>query len=838
MRRTGWALAGVLYGLWGCGGGGGAPGGGSTGGQNGTTGSAALSLSSDGQSSGDSVIQVGVVTARLAAGTTVVGTDGQFAPSGATLSVTVGTPTDVPSGLTGLASIQVALSAGGTALSGVFGAAGSSSRQSSGAGLAIEYDGSGQLPDGEQILLYQQDAESSSRQGITWGFRTSTGLDGGAAALNLGGTGLFMLAKRAAPDSVQLPGEGFELHLTSTKAIDRVKLVESSTAQVLGAAVFGQSTGPVAAGPPDQTFYLWLERGSSGDTLHVLSNFANKPVATVAFADDSVAVGAAMDGPYRWTGGAPGALVSEPYNDCSLPFAGFVWVSASGDGGGWADYKRLVVEPLRAVYGANKVDLNGFRKGSSGGWYGEVHVTTTDCRNGVAAELVEGPTIRASGRLVDARFDAPSSIQSRIDAARDGDVIVVAPGTYTENLTFRGKRVTVRSENPSDPDTVARTIIEGGTSTAVTFNQGEGVGSVLDGFTIRSTGLDFDDRGVVLVDGASPTISHNLLVGQQAVGVLVRTSTGTRITGNDFRNHIGNAVRVEGGSGSEIRDNSVSSGPATGPTSRSALYLDQTNSCTVAGNTFKDNHQPGLWVSGGTGLALSENTVTGSRLTASAACQLDSTTDSVVSGNHFEDNQSVGYSACLSVTHSTGPTVSQNSFINNTGSGGAGLNIEVTSGSLVQGNVFDTNVGGQDDWGGAMEIYDSTAQVVGNTFRNNVAGRGGGLLIGVETDVATNVRVRANQFVSNRAVSQGGGIAVVGYRGPIAIYGNTFNGNQATKGGAVHVEYDNVLTGGLGGLWAVRHVPPGTESGNSYSGNSVKDVWFESAPDERKRAGR
>src|SRR5215468_9160868 len=38
------------------------------------------------------------------------------------------------------------------------------------------------------------------------------------------------------------------------------------------------------------------------------------------------------------------------------------------------------------------------------------------------------------------------TIQSAIDVATDGDTVIVAPGTYVENIDFKGKAITVSSE--------------------------------------------------------------------------------------------------------------------------------------------------------------------------------------------------------------------------------------------------------------------------------------------------------------------------------------------------------------------------------------------------------
>jgi pectin methylesterase-like acyl-CoA thioesterase len=49
-----------------------------------------------------------------------------------------------------------------------------------------------------------------------------------------------------------------------------------------------------------------------------------------------------------------------------------------------------------------------------------------------------------------------TTIQAAIDAAEDGDVIVVRPGNYNEKINFNGKNITLRSTDPDDPEVVAR----------------------------------------------------------------------------------------------------------------------------------------------------------------------------------------------------------------------------------------------------------------------------------------------------------------------------------------------------------------------------------------------
>jgi parallel beta helix pectate lyase-like protein len=102
------------------------------------------------------------------------------------------------------------------------------------------------------------------------------------------------------------------------------------------------------------------------------------------------------------------------------------------------------------------------------------------------------------------------TIQGGINAARNGDTVLVAPGTYFENIYFKGKAITVRSAKGASD-----TIIDGRfREPVVTFSSGEGRNSVLRGFTIRhgaSTGESYWDGGGIWIRAASPTIRNNVI---------------------------------------------------------------------------------------------------------------------------------------------------------------------------------------------------------------------------------------------------------------------------------------------------------------------------------------
>src|ERR1700740_3302824 len=108
------------------------------------------------------------------------------------------------------------------------------------------------------------------------------------------------------------------------------------------------------------------------------------------------------------------------------------------------------------------------------------------------------------------------TIQSAINAANNGDTVLVAPGTYVENINFNGKAVTVTSSNGA-----VATIIDGNhNGTVVTFNHSETLSSVLSGFTIRN-GFQSGGFGAgITITSASPTITSNVVTGNRAAAAI------------------------------------------------------------------------------------------------------------------------------------------------------------------------------------------------------------------------------------------------------------------------------------------------------------------------------
>jgi len=127
--------------------------------------------------------------------------------------------------------------------------------------------------------------------------------------------------------------------------------------------------------------------------------------------------------------------------------------------------------------------------------------------------------------------DQPT-IQAGIDVAINGDTILVAPGTYVENINFNGKNVTVASLFLTTHDTayISQTIIDGDSITSVVcFRNGEDSTAVLDGFTLTNgrgwidygSGSPQHYGGGITCDYSScPGIANTIIYNNYGVAIL------------------------------------------------------------------------------------------------------------------------------------------------------------------------------------------------------------------------------------------------------------------------------------------------------------------------------
>jgi predicted outer membrane repeat protein len=106
-----------------------------------------------------------------------------------------------------------------------------------------------------------------------------------------------------------------------------------------------------------------------------------------------------------------------------------------------------------------------------------------------------------------------STIQGGINLSNNGDTVQVAPGVYSEQIRFYGKKILLASQylTTSDTSFITQTIIDGGAGgSVVTFCNNEDSLSILNGFTVQNGYAS--SGGGIRIFAASPRILNCRIV--------------------------------------------------------------------------------------------------------------------------------------------------------------------------------------------------------------------------------------------------------------------------------------------------------------------------------------
>ena len=136
-----------------------------------------------------------------------------------------------------------------------------------------------------------------------------------------------------------------------------------------------------------------------------------------------------------------------------------------------------------------------------------------------------------------------TSVQGAIEWSSDGDIVLISPGTYFEQINYLSKNITIASFSflSVNSSFVTETILDGENSgSVVTIDGGQDQSAILIGLTIQN-GHDDVAGGGIIIQNASPTIDRNIIRNNHA-GSCGGAGGGIAILDESFPHLFGNEI--------------------------------------------------------------------------------------------------------------------------------------------------------------------------------------------------------------------------------------------------------------------------------------------------------
>jgi parallel beta-helix repeat protein len=281
------------------------------------------------------------------------------------------------------------------------------------------------------------------------------------------------------------------------------------------------------------------------------------------------------------------------------------------------------------------------------------------------ASFVQVRDAKAQSKSIVVPTDYPT-IQGAINAAIDGDIVIVISGNYNENIVIN-KSVNVRSDNQA--------IVDGRGKSSV-FNVSASKVSIA-GFVIQNA-----SSGVLLANSNNSIIRNNIirnLTGQDNTAIY---------TGYDHNS-----------SGCTISDNLLTNNSR-------GIHIVYSENYTISNNTIQDNDDFGIRLLSSSRCNLSGNFVARNR---NLGIQLTSSPNNTVLGNEIEDN---GCGIWVEWSIETGNVIVHNSIINNSEQARAYMLMPFSDKTYFSTSIWDMGYpSGGNYWSGYSSRYPHASEI-------------------------------------------------------------------------------------------------------------------------------
>jgi hypothetical protein len=295
-----------------------------------------------------------------------------------------------------------------------------------------------------------------------------------------------------------------------------------------------------------------------------------------------------------------------------------------------------------------------------------------------------------------------STIQSAIDAAYNGDEVLVAPGTYTGSgstpvVNTRGKAIHVHSAYGQDV-----TIIDGqGARQCLYITKGEGSGTVIEGFIFQngSTPYGVGGGGGAQMSWSSPAIRNCTFLnntsnewdwyGSKGGGAYIRGGAPlfeACVFQSNTTDSNGGALYITEGSSPSLVNCTIASNIAM---KGAGVYLAGQSTLTITETTMVSNEATyyggAVYVVNFGMLHLIDSTLTANLAGMSGGACYVQCADFLLEGCGFSDNAATDDGGAVSVNCGIG-AIEGSMFTNNISGTGAAMNVE----SVATVSVADT----------------------------------------------------------------------------------------------------------------------------------------------------